>query len=102
MKKRKLAAPLSFYASNRDGTLASVAPARHFPVPENNCDSATWLEQQPYLPCGIPLLNSSAECGDCSGTEEKTLCNGGTCMMKARSWRGPQHQLSAKPGSSSR
>jgi hypothetical protein len=48
MKKRKLgnlAAPLSFYASNRDGTLASVAPARHFPVPENNCDDCAG--QQP-------------------------------------------------------
>src|SRR4029077_15496940 len=87
-----LAAPVSFCANNRDGALATVAPARHFPARESNNDSvpysATWLRQQPYLPCGIPLLNSSAECDDCSGLEQKTLCNGDTCTMKARSWRG--------------
>jgi hypothetical protein len=30
------------------------------------------------------------------------FCNGGTCMMKASSWREPQHQPIAQPHSSSR
>ena len=96
---------IPFYASNRDDALASGAPARHFPVHESNngsaAYSATWLERLPCSPCGTPLLSSSAGCGDCSNKEQRTLCNGGTCMTKANSWRGPQHQPTVKPLSSS-
>ena len=96
---------LSFYASNRDGALASAAPARHFPAHESNngsaAYSATCFERRPCSPCDTALLNSSAACGDCSGKEQRTLCNGGTCMTKANSWRGPPHQPTAKPISSS-
>src|ERR1700704_608258 len=97
---------ISFAALSAPGFSRSpVAPARHFPARESNNDSApysaTWLGQQPYLPCGIPLLNSSAECDDCSGLEEKTLCNGDTCTMKANSWRRATtpayHQAGLKP-----
>jgi hypothetical protein len=95
-------AAVSFYASNRDDALATAAPVRHFPVHESNngsvAYSATWLERQSYLPCGTPLLSNSAECGDCSNKEQRTLCNGGTCMTKANSWRG--HNTSLPPGSS--
>jgi hypothetical protein len=46
-----LAAPVPFYANNRDGALAKLAPAQHFPARESNNDSepcsATWLRQQP-------------------------------------------------------
>jgi hypothetical protein len=94
-------AEVSFYASNRDDALASVAPARHFPVHESNngsgAYSATWLERQPYLPCGTPLLSSSAGCRDCSNKEQRTLCNGGTCMTKANSWRGHNTSLPPSP-----
>jgi hypothetical protein len=84
-------AAISFYASNRDDALASAAPVRHFPVHESNngsgAYSATWLERRPCWPYGTPLLSSSAEYGDCSGKEQRTLCNAGTCMTKANSWR---------------
>jgi hypothetical protein len=92
---------VSFYASNRDDALASAAPARHFPVHESNngsgAYSATWLERQSYLPYGTPLLSSSTGCGDCSGNEQRTLCNGGTCMTKANSWRGHNTSLPPSP-----
>ena len=95
-------AAISFYASNRDDALASAEPAGHFPVHESNngsgAYSATWLERQSYLPCGTPLLGSSAGSGDCSNKEQRTLCNGGTCMTKVNSWRG--HNTSLPPGPS--
>src|SRR5262249_51315766 len=59
--------------------------------------SATWLERQSYLPCGTPLLSSSAGCGDCSNKEQRTLCNGGTCMTKANSWRGHNTNPTPRP-----
>jgi hypothetical protein len=94
-------AAVSFYANNRDDALASGAPARHFPVHESNngsgAYSATWLERQSYLPCGTPLLSNSAGCGDCSNKEQRTLCNGGTCMTKANSWRGHNTSLPPSP-----
>ena len=94
-------AAISFYASNRDDALASAEPAGHFPVHESNngsgAYSATWLERQSYLPCGTPLLGSSAGSGDCSNKEQRTLCNGGSCMTKANSWRGHNTSLPPSP-----
>ena len=94
-------AAVSFYASNQDDALASAARARHFPVHESNngsgAYSATWLERQSYLPCGTPLLSSSAEYGGCSNKEQRTLCNGGTCMTKENSWRDHNTSLPPSP-----
>ena len=88
-----------FCASSPDGVPASGAPARRVPARESSGDSAVAAASGraplPYWPDGRPAWRSSVGYDDCWGKEQRTPCNGGTCMRAASSWPGEDPQPSA-------